>query len=171
MAACVNFILVVIASAVVFTTAVAASKRPADVWGYYHFDGVSFKAGPPVDGSAFIAVSERLQPVVLHLQTQKIQSIGLPEGAGAVAGICYIQSSGGKLGDGKGYVPRPRANLQISSPDTPPVVVQTDDYGYFITVLPAGKYTIGSGPFTDEISVQRGSTTLVPLRAGKRMVD
>jgi hypothetical protein len=171
MAACVNFILVVMVCAVVFTTAVAASKRPADVWVYYHFDGVSFKAGPPVDGSAFIAVRERLQPVVLQLQTRNIQSIALPEGAGAIAGICYIQSSGGKLGDAKGYVPRPLANLQISSPDTSPVVVQTDEHGYFVTVLPAGKYTIVSGPFTDEISVQRGSTTLVPLRAGKRMVD
>ena len=51
------------------------------------------------------------------------------------------------------------------------VTVQTDEHGYFVAVLAAGKYSIGSGPFTAEISVDRGITTLVPLRAGKRMVD
>ena len=166
-----NLLLAVIACAVMCVTAVAASKRQTDIWVYYHFDGVGFKTGPSVDGSAFIALRERLRPVVLQAQRQNLESIALPEGSGAIAGICYIQSSGGKLGSGKGYVPRSRTPLQIASSGTPPVTLQTDENGYFVAVLAAGVYSIGSGTFTVEISVDRGKTSLVPLRTGKRMVD
>ena len=82
-----------------------------------------------------------------------------------------LQSSGGKLGGGSGFVPYPRVPLLISSGGKQFVTVQTDEQGYFVVVLPAGTYSIGSEPFTAEITVERGITTLVPLRAGKRMVD
>jgi len=95
----------------------------------------------------------------------------LPEDAGVIAGICYFQSSGGKLGGTVGYVACPRTPLLVSSNGKQLVTVQTDEHGYFVAVLAAGKYSIGSGPFTAEISVDRGITSLVPLRAGKRMVD
>lgn len=153
------------------TTTSAASKRPTDVWAYYHFDGIGFKPGPATDGSAFIAVRERVQPVVVLNQSSNLEPIALPEDSGVIAGICYFQSFGGKLGDSGGYVPCPRVPLLISSGGKQLVTIQTDEHGYFVAVLAAGKYTIGSGPFTAEISVDRGITSLVPLRAGKRMVD
>jgi len=167
----INLLLAAIACAVMCTTAIAGSKRPTELWGYYHFDGIGFKAGPSVDGSAFIAVRELVQPVVLMNPASNIEPIALPEGSGVIAGICYFQSSGGKLGDSSGYVPCPRVPLLISSGGKQLVTVQTDEHGYFTAVLAAGKYTIGSGPFTAEITVDRGITSLVPLRAGKRMVD
>lgn len=166
-----KLLLALMACAMMCTTASAAAKRPADVWGYYHFDGVGFKAGPATDGSAFIAVRERVQPVVLLNQSSNIEPIALPEDSGVIAGICYFQSFGGKLGDSGGYTPCPRVPLLISSGGKQLVTIQTDEHGYFVAVLAAGKYTIGSGPFTAEISVDSGITTLVPLRAGKRMVD
>jgi hypothetical protein len=149
----------------------AAGKRPAESWNYYHFNGSAFLAGPSVDGSAFIAVREKVQPVVMTSPSTQIEQAVLPEGTGVIAGICYLQSSGGKLGGGSGFKPYPRIPLLISSGGKQLVTVETDDHGYFVVVLPAGKYTVGSGPFTSEISVERGITTLVPLRAGKRMVD
>ena len=152
-------------------TASAAGKYPADVWNYYHFDGTAFIPGPAVDGSAFIAVREKVRPVVLTIQTPDIEKTALPDGMGVIAGICYMQSSGGKLGGGGGYIPYPNVPLLISSGGKQLVSVQTDGFGYFVVVLPAGKYSVGNGPFTAEISVERGITTLVPLRAGKRMVD
>ena len=167
----IKFILTLMACTAMCTTTGAGSKRPVDVWGYYHFDGVAFKSGPAVDGSAFIAVRERAQPVVLLNQPPNVEPIALPEDSGVIAGICYIQTSGGKLVDSGGYLPCARVPLLISSGGKPLVTVQTDEHGYFLAVLASGKYTIGSGPFTAEISVDRGITSLVPLRAGKRMVD
>jgi hypothetical protein len=149
----------------------ALGKRPVDTWNYYHFDGIAFTSGPATDGSVFLAVRENLQPVVLTAQTSSIEQTPLPEGAGVIAGICYLQSSGGKLAAGSGFKPYPRVSLRISSEGKELVTVQTDDHGYFVAVLPVGTYSIGSGPATVNITVERGTTTLVPLRAGKRMVD
>jgi hypothetical protein len=149
----------------------AAGNRPVDAWNYYHFDGIAFTPGPTIDGSAFVAVREKVRPVVLTAQTSNIEKAALPGGEGVIAGICYIQSYGGKLGAGGGFKPHPRVPLLISSGGKELVTVQTDDNGYFVVVLPVGKYAIGSGPFTAEISVESGITTLVPLRTGKRMVD
>lgn len=164
-------LLVFLLCAALPAAASAAGNRPPDVWNYYHFDGTSFTPGPAIDGSAFVAVREKVRPVVLTIQTADIEQTPLPDGAGVIAGICYLQSSGGKLGSGSGYKPYSRVPLLISSGGKQFVTVQTDDQGYFVVVLPAGTYSIGSEPFTAEITVERGITTLVPLRAGKRMVD
>lgn len=166
-----SLLLVVLACSVISTTVLGATKRPGDSWSYYHFDGIGFKAGPAPDDKPCIAVREGVRPVVLLTQTASTESISLPEGAGAISGICYIQSSGGKLGSNSAYAPCPRTPLLISSGGKQLVTVQTDEQGYFVVVLAAGTYHVGSGPFTAEISVESGITTLVPLRAGKRMVD
>ncbi|HXE95127.1 MAG TPA: hypothetical protein VN642_01875 [Dongiaceae bacterium] len=151
--------------------AAAFGPRPADTWNYYHFDGSVFTPGPAADGSAFVAVREYMQPVILTAQSSGIEQTALPAGAGVIAGICYLQISGGKLGGGSSFKPYPRVPLLISTGGKEFVTVQTDEHGYFVVVLPAGTYSVGSGPFTAEITVERGITTLVPLRAGKRMVD
>jgi hypothetical protein len=168
-----NFLLVILACAVMVVPAVAIGKRPADAWSYYHFDGAGFTSGPSTDNAPFVAVRERTRPVVLQAQTANITKIALPEGSGVVAGICYIKSSGGKLegGSGAGYAPYPRVPLLISTVGKAFVTVQTDEQGYFVVVLPAGKYSVGSGGYTAEIIVENGITTLIPLQAGKRMVD
>lgn len=166
-----NFLLAVMACCLLSTTVLAVSKRPADVWNFYHFDGTGFVAGPADDRGAFVAVRERAQPVILMNRSASIESIALPEGAGVIAGICYFQSSGGKLATRPGYAPCSRVPLLISAGGRHFVTVQTDEQGYFVSVLSAGTYTIGNSPFTAEISVESGITSLVPLRAGKRMVD
>jgi hypothetical protein len=171
MSKAIHLLLALLICSAVPASASAAGNRPADVWNYYHFDGIAFTPGPSADGSAFVAVRERVRPVVLTTQTSDIEQTALPDGEGVIAGICYLQSSGGKLGSGSGFKPYPHVPLLISTGGKEFVTVQTDDHGYFVVVLPAGTYVIGSAPFTAEITVERGITTLVPLRAGKRMVD
>lgn len=149
----------------------AAGKRPPVTWNYYHFDGSAFTAGPTVDGSVFLALHDKIRPVILTTLTSPVEMTALPDEAGAVAGICYTQSSGGKLGNGGGFRPHPRTPILISSGGTQPVALQTDGLGYFVAILSPGTYSVSSGPFSVEITVERGKTTLVPLRAGKRMVD
>lgn len=149
----------------------AAGKRPVAGWTYYHFDGSGFTSGPAVDGTATVAVREKLRPVVLKTRTTPVEQVELPAGEGAVVGICYIQSSGGRLVSGKGFRASPYIPLQISSGSKQHATLQTDEHGYFAVVLPAGNYSIGNGTFTAQITVEPGITTLVPLRVGKRMVD
>jgi hypothetical protein len=149
----------------------AVGKRPAVAWNYYHFDGTAFIAGPSTDGNLTVAVREKMRPAVVTTAMTPAEPEALPDGSGVIAGICYLQSIGGKLGGSHSYAPYARIPLLISSGGKQFVTVQTDDHGYFIAVLPAGIYTVGSGPFTAEITVERGITTLVPLRTGKRMVD
>ncbi|MHB8123651.1 MAG: hypothetical protein ACYDG4_16050 [Desulfuromonadaceae bacterium] len=165
------FLLALVFCTTIHTTAYAASNRPAAAWNYYHFDGSAFKPGPTADGSTFIAVREKLLPVILTAPTANIEQTPLPDGTGVIAGICYLQISGGKLGGAGGFKPCQRVPLTIFSAGNPFITVQSDDNGYFIVVLPAGTYTIGGEPFSAAITVERGITTLAPLRVGKRMVD
>lgn len=165
------FLLISVIGTALPASSSAADAPPADTWRYYHFDGSAFTPGPAVDGSAFIAVRGKMRPVVLTVQTSSVEQTPLPDGSGVIAGICYLQSSGGKLASGSGFRPYPRVPLLISTGGKEFVTVQTDDHGYFLVVLPAGTYSVGSGPFTADITVESGITTLVPLRAGKRMVD
>jgi hypothetical protein len=151
--------------------ALSAGKRPVNVLNYYHFDGTAFSAGPAVDGSPFLAVREKMRPLVLIDQASASKQEALPTGNGAIVGICYLQSSGGKLGKGSSFLPCPRVPVVISSGGKQLITVQTDAQGYFVATLPAGTYSIGSANFTTGVSVENGNTTLVPLRAGKRMVD
>ena len=164
-------LLALIFCASIPATADAAANRPAAAWNYYHFDGSAFTPGPAVDGNVFIAVREKLLPVVLTATPATIDQTPLPDGTGVIAGICYLQISGGKLGGGGGFQPCQREPLTIFSAGKPFVTVQTDDNGYFVAVLPAGSYAIGGEPFSAAITVERDITTLAPLRAGKRMVD
>lgn len=150
--------------------ALAASKRPDGTWNYYHFDGTRFVAGQATGGNRFVAVRDGVRPVVLTHVT-KIEAVGLPAGAGALAGICYIQVSGGKLTDGTGYLASPTMRLPISSGSSIVASVETDEQGYFIAVLPPGRYVAGQGPLAREVLVEKNRTSLMALRVGRRMVD
>jgi hypothetical protein len=166
----ITFLLTGLGVAVLCVATQAASRRPPGEMVYYHFNGQGFIAGQSGNGGPFVAVGERLRPVVLS-GSVKIEPVGLAHGQGAIAGICYIQSSGGKLASGAGYAPCRRMQLRITSGEAGVTTVTTDEDGYFIAVLDAGMYRIGDAPLTIEVRVEVGQTTLVPLRAGKRMVD
>ena len=153
------------------TPAHSFAKRTSDAWVYYHFDGNGFRSGPATNGTAIIAVRELYQPVVLQNQLTTINAPSLSHNSGVIVGICYFQSSGGKLSSSATYMPCPNALLEISFAGKQLLTVKTDENGYFAAVLEPGTYSIGSGPLTTEITVESGKTTLVPLRAGKRMVD
>jgi len=150
--------------------AVAASKRSDTVWNYYHFDGSRFVAGQATDGNSFVAVRDGIRPVVLT-HTARIEAVGLPAETGAMVGICYIQASGGKQSGGAGYLASPAMRLSISSGGSVVTTVQTDERGYFIALLPAGRYVVGDGSLAREVRVEKDQTSLVALRLGKRMVD
>ena len=163
-----NTVLVGVMVACMCVTAAAAAKRQADHWSYYHFDGSRFVAGQPKDGT-FVALRDGVRPAVLTRATT-IEAVDLGAGTGAIVGICYVQSSGGKLKPSSPYLPCPRIAVRIFAGDRLVTTTTTDDQGYFLAVLAAGRYRV-SGREEIEVTVENGRTTLVPLRAGKRMVD
>jgi hypothetical protein len=165
-----TLILALLAVTVMCVSLSAASKRPAVVWNFYHFDGHGFVAGQPPDGGPFLAVRDRAVPLVLT-RAVRTEAVALPANKGALAGICYFQNSGGKLAGGSGYAPCPRTPITISSGNTVVTNVLSDENGYFVALLAAGSYMIGSGAFAAKATVENDTTVLVPLRAGKRMVD
>jgi hypothetical protein len=150
------------------TTAAAAAKRQADTWSYYHFDGSRFVAGQPKDGTS-VALRTGDRPV-MQAYAAPIEAVKLAPGTGAIAGICFIQSSGGKLKQGPPYLPCPRVTVQIFAGDQIVATTVTDEQGYFVVILAPGRYRVSSREDV-EVTVKDGTTTLVPLRAGKRMVD
>ena len=151
-------------------TVSAFSKRPAADWNYYHFDGHRFISGQPANGGAYLALRDGVLPVFLPRPT-KVEAVALPAGKGALAGICYIQRSGGKLSESNGHLPCPPTYITISTGNTAITSVLSDENGYFMALLPPGRYRVSSGAFVVETKVEIVSTVLVPLRAGKRMVD
>jgi len=165
-----TLILALVAVIIMCVAVSAASRRQATAWNFYHFDGRAFVAGRPVDGSPFLAVRDRDVPLVLTLADQ-VEATPLPAGKGALAGICYLRSSGGKLAGVSSFAPRPAAALEISSGDAFVLRSQTDGFGYFVALLPAGAYRISCGGFAAEATIEAGKTTLATVQAGKRMVD
>jgi hypothetical protein len=165
-----TLILAVLAVIIMCVAVSAAARRQVNAWNYYHFDGHGFVAGQPADDSPFLAVRDGAVPLVLT-RTARVEATPLPSDKGALAGVCYIQSFGGKLAGVRGYVPSPGIALTILSGAAVVQHTQTDESGYFVTLLPAGVYRISSGAFAAESTVEVGKTTLSALQTGKRMVD
>lgn len=148
--------------------ATALARRPVEQWVFFHFDGQAFVAGKAAEG-AFIAVQDGVRPVVATA-ADKPKPAGLAAGTGAVVGLCYVQSSRGKLSSGHGYYPVPKVTVEITDGDKVVATAETDFYGYFVATLPAGNYQVIVNGVT-QVQVEKGKTTLIPLRVGKRMVD
>jgi hypothetical protein len=165
-----TLILAVLAVCVMCVAVSAASRRHVTAWNYYHFDGHAFVAGPSDDDRPFLAVRDRAVPVVLTRAAQA-EATPLPPDKGALAGICFLRSSGGKLAGGRSYTACPRTPITISSGKTVVTSVLSDQHGYFVALLVAGSYRISNGIFDTEAIVVKGATVIVPLLAGKRMVD
>ncbi|MEI6305395.1 MAG: hypothetical protein WCP33_01100 [Deltaproteobacteria bacterium] len=149
--------------------ATAAAKRPGSHWQYFHFDGRSFISGQTVDAGTFIAVKNSFKPQVLT-QMSALEETELPDDNGAIVGFCYIQRSGGKLNLGASFQPSSHITVRISDNNRLVATPETDNRGYFVTILPPGRYQV-SGRETIEVVIEKGKTILIPIRVGKRMVD
>ena len=150
-------------------SAAAAAKRPGSNWQNFHFDGQSFISGQPDNGLEFVAVKDGFKPQV-RTQMEKIEEDKLTADNGAIVGFCYIQRSGGKLNLGASFQPSSRITVRISDNNRLVATPETDNRGYFVTILPPGRYQV-SGRETVEAVIEKGKTILIPIRVGKRMVD
>ncbi|GFO66000.1 hypothetical protein M1B72_13925 [Geomonas paludis] len=165
-----RFCLVALTVALTCLTAHAFAKKPAELWSFFYFDGTAFVAGRPAPMTPFVALRDGFLPVV-ETRDERIREVKMPEGTGALVGICYVQSHGGKLQAAGGVDPVPMLPVQVLSGDKAVAAVQSDSNGFFIVNLAPGTYRIsGNNRFT-EVTVVKGKVIFAPLRVGKRMVD
>lgn len=135
----------------------------------WHFDGRGFVPGG-ADSDVVILVRDGYLPV-LRGEGESAPEVALPAGMGAIAGICYIQTSGGKLAPHGGTAPAGGYRLEILGPDRQTRYTTADRNGFFALPLPTGIYEVRGGGGPVQLMVTAGKTALVALRTGKRMVD
>ena len=139
-------------------------------WSPYVFDGNSFSMAT---GSTLAAiwVHTGYLPTVSDLQPDTTVSAHLPKGTGAVAGICYLQTTGGKSSGTSNIIPYSNEQITFKGKADGVYIARTDKYGYFIDYLPTGYYELFCRGVKREFSIKEGETTFVPIRGGKRMAD
>ena len=154
------FLLGMLCSAPVLAVAGASG------WQLLGFDGNTFQKGA-ADGA--IQVRDGYLPVPAAAGTPPDDK--LPDGTGALALLCFLQSSGGKLALPQPTV-TPLAGVAVTlSAKALTVAGRTDASGYLILALPPGSYQAHLLGFSQKVSVQTGKTALVAIRGAKRMVD
>ena len=147
--------------------ALPMGAKPDDSRTYY-FDGSQFREGGLPD-QLTIATKIGQYPKLLGADGSR-QTSPLPDGTGALAGLCFIQQSGGKLGGRPSFLPRPDLPVTVRGAGTTKET-RCDERGFFSLALPPGRYDVSSGADTRNVTIEQDKTTLTPLRGGKRMVD
>ena len=139
-----------------------------DTWQSYTFaaDGLREAQGT---GGTLLLVRDGYLPIISADRSRPTET-PLPAGAGALAGACYLQSSGGKLRDASGHLPLAGIVVEVDG-GAGKLTTRTDGGGYLELVLPAGEYAVRVTGMSYRVTVEKGRTSLVALRGGKRMVD
>ena len=159
------FLLMVVAAA----AAGAMGQRPAanGQWQPFYFDGAAFRPGEGT-GTATVQLREGYLPVVRHgggpVPEQRLQGEN-----GALAVFCYMQTAGGKLRDAGGFLPMEGLPLRITGEREIPAT--TDTHGFFVMELPPGEYEVRAQGMSRSVRVEKGKSSLIAIRGGKRMVD
>jgi hypothetical protein len=139
-------------------------------WRPYIFNGTSFS---PADRttSGTIWLRRGHFPAISDTPPADEHSNLLSPKTGAVAGICYLQTSGGKLSGHTSFTPYPDEQITLKNETHGVLVTRTDKNGAFAEHLPTGVYELFCRGGHAVITIQHGETTLTPIRGGKRMVD
>ena len=161
------FIAALAATLILPAIALPMGAKPDDSRTYY-FDGSSFREGKP---PGLPAIETRIGYYPRTLAGDGISPLRpLPAGTGALAGICYLQQAGGKLGNAPQGHALAGILVTVRGGDIEREI-SCDDRGFFSLALPPGRYEVRSGADSRAVTVEPEKTTLAPLRGGKRMVD
>jgi len=153
-----------------FTLTLSCAGGHSSPWKPFFFDGTNFS--PAIDSSAnAIWLRNGHFPSTTKPAAGPAIADRLPPGTGAVAGICYLQTSGGKISPHNAVTPYPNEQITFKSKTDGVSITRTDKDGYFIEYLTAGDYELFCRGVRTEIRIKQGETTLVPVRGGKRMAD
>ncbi|NVN98463.1 MAG: hypothetical protein HXX17_03995 [Geobacteraceae bacterium] len=142
----------------------------ASKWSPYVFDGNRFSIATS-NTAAAIWVRNGHLPAASDVQPDPTATPPLPKGTGAVAGICYLQSTGGKSSAQSHFIPYANEQVTFKGKTDGVSVAITDKNGYFLNHLHKGDYELFCRGIKREFTIREGETTFVPIRGGKRMAD
>jgi len=140
------------------------------LWQPYIFDGTDFSPATETTSGTIWLRSGHF-PAISETAPAAERSDRLSPKTGAVAGICYLQTSGGKLSGQEPFTPYPDEQITLKNKKYGVFVTRTDKNGKFAEQLPTGKYELFCRGVRTEITIKQGETTLAPIRGGKRMAD
>jgi hypothetical protein len=138
------------------------------LWRPFHFDGSGFRPGT-AGGAATVLMRDGYLPLI-QVNGESPREERLPEGTGAMAGFCYLQAAGGKLQERSGSIPLAGLAVTLHG-GAGQVAATTGAGGFFVIALPPGDYKVQAAGFTGKVTVEKGKTSLVAIRGGKRLVD
>jgi hypothetical protein len=153
-----------------FSLTLSCAGSHSSPWKPFHFDGANFSPAAENSSNALWLRSGHF-PSTTEPAAGAAISDRLPPGTGAVAGICYIQTSGGKISQHDTFAPYPNEQITFRNKTDGVSVTRTDKNGYFTEYLTAGNYELFCRGVRTEFRIKPGETTLVPIRGGKRMAD
>jgi hypothetical protein len=152
-------------TAILAITLAGPSLAADNDWRTLSFAGREYRA----DANGALAVRDGYLPFRRY-SGLVLRENRLPAGTGALAGICFVQVSGGRLGSAAGSLPLSGEAIEVSGKRLS-LAVRTDRDGYFVLALPPAAYELRWRGFAQKVTVSNGTTTLVALRGGKRLVD
>lgn len=148
----------------------ACSNSNASSWTPYMFNGTSFYIANDTPSKA-IWIRHGFLPYSGQDSPYTAANMKLPPGTGAVAGICYLLTSGGKIASQNMITPLPDEQITMKLTGEGIFVTRTDNSGYFTDALYPGDYEFSCRGVKVLGKVRTGETTFIPLRGGKRMAD
>ena len=137
-------------------------QREPDGWQRLVFDGREFRP-VSVAGGMSVWVRNGFLPVKGSVGVAD-EGKRLPSGFGAVAGYCFVQETGGKLGGTESWLPLAGVAVRIVGEGLAREATADED-GFFVVVLPPGDYEVqaraGRGWVT--VATAAGAERFVPV--------
>lgn len=162
--------LLMLSAAILPLSSCTLSAQSASPWHPYTFNGQEFITGE-IKGLQPLWLRDGFAPRLSKPDRAAEHNWQLPPKAGAVAGICYLQTSGGKIANQSGITPLPDEQIIIKNMREGAFVTRTDANGLFMETLDPGEYVFSCRGAGSQAEVTAGKTTLVRIRGGKRMAD
>jgi hypothetical protein len=156
--------------AILLSASCSHSNSQISLWQPYTFNGVEF-VQQKIEGLPSIWVRDGFSPRTEEPEKAATDTGRLPPKSGAVAGVCYIHSSGGKIADMSGFTLLPDEQITIRNARYGASVIRSDTAGFFTEELSPDVYELFCRGAKVEVLVREGETVLAIIRGGKRMAD
>jgi hypothetical protein len=165
-----RILFLAILPAIFLTASCSHSNSQIYLWQPYTFNGVEF-VNQELAGLPSLWVRDGYTPRTGKPEKVTADTGKLAPKSGAVSGVCYIQTSGGKFADNSGFEPLADEQITIRNSRYGVSVVRSDSAGFFTEELFPETYELFCRGARTEVTIREGKTVLTVIRGGKRMVD
>jgi hypothetical protein len=164
------FLSILFLPTIFFSASCSHSNSQTSLWQPYTFNGIEF-VNQRIEGLPSIWVRDGFSPRAEEPDKASADTGRLSPKKGAVTGVCYIHSSGGKIASMSGFGPLPDEQITIKNAIYGVSVIRSDSLGFFSEELLPETYELFCRGVKVRATVREGKTVLTVIRGGKRMAD